>query len=108
SRIPDAEVPGTTPQAPDPTIGERIIGAGEAALTAATGATGGQLGMVGGMLKGLAEQILSGQFGTPEAANLVERSAMQGADALTYTPRTAQGQSQVQAIGEVLAPLVAV
>lgn len=108
SRIPDAQVPGTTPQAPDPTLGERAVGAGEAALTMGTGATTGQLGMVGGLLKGLAEQILSGQFGTAEAANMVEQSAMQGAEALTYAPRTAQGQSQVQAVGQALAPLAAV
>jgi hypothetical protein len=58
--------------------------------------------MIGGTLKGLAEQILSGQFGSQEAANLVQKSAMQGAQALTYEPRTQSGQEQVQAVGEVL------
>lgn len=110
SRIPDAQptVAGTVPEAPAPTMGERAVGAGEAGLTLATGATGGALGMLGGTLKGLAEQILSGQYGTPEAANLVQQSAMQGADALTYAPRTAQGQSQTAAVGDVLSNLVPV
>jgi hypothetical protein len=62
--------------------------------------------MVGGMLKGLAEQILAGQFGTPEAAKLVEQSAMQGAQALTYAPRTEQGQEQVEAVGSVARNLI--
>lgn len=101
--IPDTQVPETIPQAPEPTVGERVVGAGETALTLATGATGGALGMLGGTLKGLAEQILSGRFGTPEAANLVEQEAMKGAQALTYAPRTAAGQEMAAATGEALA-----
>jgi hypothetical protein len=84
------------------------IGTGEAALTALTGATGGALGMIGGTLKGLAEQILSGQFGTPEAARLVEQSASEGAQALTYSPRTAAGQEQAQVLGQAMQQLVPV
>ena len=102
NQIPDMIVPGTTPEYVEPSVGEKIIGAGEAALTLGTGVTGGTVGMIGGTLKGLAEQILSGQFGSREAANLVEKSATQGAQALTYVPRTQSGQEQVQAVGEVL------
>jgi hypothetical protein len=102
NQIPDSTVPGTTPEYVEPSLGEKIVGAGEAALTIGTGATGGTVGMIGGTLKGLAEQILSGQFGSQEAANLVQKSAMQGAQALTYAPRTQSGQEQVQAVGEVL------
>lgn len=102
NQIPDSTVPGTTPEYVEPSFGEKIVGAGEAALTIGTGATGGTVGMIGGTLKGLAEQILSGQFGSREAANLVQKSAMQGAQALTYAPRTQSGQEQVQAVGEVL------
>ena len=102
NQIPDTIVPGVTPQYVEPSLGEKIIGAGEAVLTIGTGAVGGTAGLIGGTLKGLAEQILSGQFGSREAANLVEKSAMQGAQALTYAPRTQSGQGQVQAVGEVL------
>jgi len=102
NQIPDTIVPGTTQEYVEPSLGEKIVGAGEAALTIGTGATGGTVGMIGGTLKGLAEQILSGQFGSQEASNLVQKSAMQGAQALTYTPRTQSGQEQVQAVGEVL------
>lgn len=102
NQIPDTVVPGTTPEYVEPSVGEKIVGAGEAALTIGTGAVGGTAGLIGGTLKGLAEQILSGQFGSQEAANLVQKSAMQGAQALTYAPRTQSGQEQVQAVGEVL------
>lgn len=99
--------PATTPQAPQ-TLGQQAIGAGEAGLTALTGATGGTLGMVAGTLHGLAQQILSGQFGTQQAADLVQRSAEQGAQALTYQPRTVAGQQQTQALGELTQQLVPV
>lgn len=100
--IPGAHVPETLVQAPEPTLAEQAVGVGETGLALATGATGGTLGMLGGTLKGLAEQILSGQFGTPEAANMVEKSAMQGAQAMTYVPRTEAGQRNVQAVGKAL------
>ena len=102
NQIPGAIVPGTTPGYVEPSVGEKIIGAGEAALTLGTGAVGGTAGLIGGTLKGLAEQILSGQFGSQQAADLVQKSAMQGAQALTYEPRTQSGQEQVQAISEAL------
>ncbi|MFZ9264663.1 MAG: hypothetical protein ACO222_05835, partial [Polynucleobacter sp.] len=75
SQIPDMPVQETMPQQAAPTMTEQAIGAGEAALTLGTGAVGGTLGMIGGTLKGLAEQILTGQFGTPQAAKMVEQAA---------------------------------
>ena len=86
-----------------PTIGQQLVGAGEAALTFGTAATGGTLGTIGGVLKGLSEQILSGQFGTPEAMRAVEQAAAAGGQALTYQPRTETGQEMAQAAGQFLA-----
>lgn len=106
NQIPDTQVAETTPQYVEPSIGEKVVGAGETALTLATGATGGTVGMIGGTLKGLAEQILSGQFGTPQAANLVEQEAMKGAQALTYAPRTQAGQEMAAATGEALQQVI--
>lgn len=85
---------------PEPGLVDQAIGAGEALLTLGTGATGGALGMIGGALKGLAEQILSGQFGTPQAAALVEKAATEGGSALTYRPRTQAGQDAVEGFAE--------
>lgn len=104
----EADVPGTVPQAPEPTVGDIATGAGEAALAIGTGATGGAIGMIGGTLQGLAEEILAGKFGTQEAASRIEQQAAEGAQALTYAPRTETGQQIVQTIGEVTEPLVAV
>jgi hypothetical protein len=86
----------------DATLGDNIVGVGETALTLATGATGGALGMIGGTLKGLAEQILSGQFGTQEAVQMIQKSAQDAASALTFAPRTERGQEMAQATGEFL------
>lgn len=84
-------------------LGQQLVGAGETALTLGTGAVGGTLGTLAGTLQGLSQQILSGQFGTPEAVRAVEKAAAAGAQALTYQPRTQAGQEQVQAVGQVLA-----
>jgi hypothetical protein len=101
--IPDTVVPGTEPQAPEPGVMDQIIGAGETALALGTGAVGGTIGTIAGAGAGLAQQILSGQFGTPQAVRAVEQAAAKGAQALTYQPRTQAGQEQVQAVGQVLA-----
>ena len=53
----DFEIPELRIKEPEPTIGEQIVGAGETALTTVTGATGGTLGMIGGTLKGIAEEM---------------------------------------------------
>lgn len=101
------EQPGIIQQPPEPTLGQQVTGAGETALALGTGATGGTIGSIGGTLKGLAEQLLSGQFGTQQAADAVEQAASKGAEALTYAPRTEQGQQMTQAVGEAVAPLAA-
>jgi hypothetical protein len=106
NEIPGVQVPGTIPQAPAPGIMDKAVGAGETALTVTTGATGGTLGALGGTLKGLAEQILSGKFGTLEANRAVEEAAMKGAEALTYAPRTEAGKEMTAAVGEAAQSLV--
>jgi len=90
------------PAPQQPGVMDQIVGAGETALTLGTGAVGGTLGTLAGTLQGLSQQILSGQFGTPEAMRAVEKAATAGAQALTYQPRTQAGQEQVQAVGQVL------
>lgn len=106
NQIPDTTVPGTTPEYVEPSVGQKIAGAGEAALTTVTGATGGMVGMIGGTLKGMAQNVLSGKYGTQEGAKMVEKAAMEGAQALTYMPRTQAGQEYAQDVGEVMQNLV--
>lgn len=100
----------TAPMAPtrDTGVLENIVGAGETGLSLATGAIPGAVGAAGGTLVGLAQAIRTGQFGTQQAADMVERYATQGQQALTYAPRTDAGQQQAQAVGtamQALAPI---
>jgi len=93
---------------PEPSIGEKVVGAGEAALSTATAATGGLAGQIYGTLKGLAQEIKSGEFGTSEAADRIEDMAARMSQEFTYAPRTEAGQEYVGDIGEFgeqLAPL---
>lgn len=98
----NAQVRGTTAGPPPTSLGEKIVGAGENVLAVGTGATGGTIGMLGGMLKGLADNILSGKYGTQEGVDIVAKAAEEGANMLTYTPRTEAGQQQGESIGEVM------
>lgn len=111
----DYEAPQVAGTVPDqqPTLGERVVGAAEAGATVATGATTGTLGMLGGTLKGIADEMLSGEFGTYDAARRIEQRAMEGMQKFTYAPRTEAGKEAVQVVGEVgealtpLAPMAA-
>jgi hypothetical protein len=71
---------------PAPSIGDRIVGAGETALSLLTGAVGAPLGMIQGTGAGLTRAILSGQFGTQQAANEIERAATEQAARFTSPP----------------------
>jgi hypothetical protein len=87
---------------PAPSVGDRIVGAGETALSLLTGALGGSMGMIQGTGAGLTRAILSGQFGTPAAAQRIEQAAAEQAARFTYAPRTAAGQEMLGAVGETL------
>lgn len=102
-QIPVEKGANTAPTvAPDPSLIDKAIGTGEAALSTVTGMTGGALGMVAGTVGGLAGAVMDGSFGTAEGAKQVEQSAAKGAEALTYAPRTESGQEQAQAVGQVM------
>lgn len=90
------------------TFGENITGAGEAALTVATGITGGTLGALVGTLDGVIKEVRSGEFGTSEAADRIGDRAAELMQMLTIAPKTEAGQDIVKSIGqfgEALAPL---
>lgn len=101
-----AEAAAAPAPAADPTLIDKVIGTGETALTLATGATGGTLGMLGGTVKGLAGSVMDGTFGTQEGVRAVDKAAGEGMAALTYQPRTESGQQQASAVGEVMAAAI--
>lgn len=107
-------IPGIDPNvqlsqpAPEPSLGDKVIGTGEMLASLGTGMVGGTVGMAGGMVKGMAQAILDGSYGTKQAADMVEQEAMKGADALTYHPRTDAGQQITDAAGKIMAESVPV
>src|SRR5271154_3110767 len=81
-----------------PGIGERIAGAGEAALSAASAIPAGIAGQVAGAAKGLT----GGKYGTQAGVEQAQDTAGKVSSALTYQPRTAAGQQDVRAIGNAM------
>lgn len=96
------------PIAEPSTIGEKLVGAGEAALALGTGATGGLAGQIGGAITGLVGEIAAGNYGEQEAADRIKAFANEMARKFTYEPRTAEGQAQTRAVAETLQPLEAI
>jgi len=88
------------PGLPERSFADQAIGAGEAALTMATGATGGLVGGLVGAVEGIGRE-LAGDIPTGEGANIMAERASQ----LTYEPRTETGQEMVSDIGEALSVL---
>jgi hypothetical protein len=103
--------------AKEPSVLDTVIGTGEAALSAITGATGGLIGGVAGVVNNLTDPNVPLYMAPGSDPKAVEaamaaggRNIQQGAAALTYAPRTESGQQQAQALGEVaqnLTPVLA-
>lgn len=107
------EAPGTqiqdqAPAQPEYGLIDRAKGAVETAGALGTGMTTGLVGAGLGTIRGIGENIKSGQFGTPEGSENVDRRAMQGMESLTYAPRTQAGQQYTQEAAEALQPLATI
>lgn len=100
-----APVLAETPQPERPpeqelSLAERFAGVGEAALTALTAATGGLAGTAFGTGRQMLQEAQAGQFGTPEAAQRIQQSAMESAGAMTYQPRSEAGMRTLARVEE--------
>lgn len=98
-----AQVP--TPRPAERTIGEKLVGAGETALTLGTGLTTGALGGLRGAIGFAAQQAREGNISDASATPRLLEAMQKGAQEFTYAPRGEAGQEQVQAIGRVLGTL---
>jgi hypothetical protein len=78
-------------------LGEKIIGAGEAGLTALSGGISAPVSALGGVVGTLA----SGKYGTQEGIRAGQDMARRLQEGGTYQPRTAQGQQYVQDLQKV-------
>ncbi len=116
SNLPDFDQGGTivqepteqaivSPPAPEPTLGQRALGVGDAALTGLSAATTGTIGYLGGTAQGLADTIAKGQLGTQEGARNIAGYAQRGAEAGTRLPSSQIGQGIIEDAGDVLGAL---
>lgn len=96
------QIPGTkapvrppTPTATrqQPGFGDKLLGAGETALSLGTGAVAGPVGAIGGVLKG----ISTGKFATDRESEKYGSDLM---GMLTYEPRTEKGKQYSGALGD--------
>jgi hypothetical protein len=79
------------------TLGENLIGAGEAALTAVTGATGGALGFLASAPDAALNELRGKEGGFDNANAMAAEN--------TYSPRTDAGKEFVKFMGETLGTL---
>ena len=93
----------TTPNAPE-TISDKIMGAGEAVLSAVTGIAGygAALNSTGATLVNAGINKLQGG---PELPDTMERDSTAAGQRFTYAPRTDAGQRMAQSMGDAMQPL---
>lgn len=95
-----AEALAAPPSAPaDPSLVDRVLGAGETLLTLGTGMTTGTAGMLAGGLAGAIGNLTGGRFGMKDG---VEAGMQQGMESLTYQPRTPLGQEYAGTVGAAM------
>jgi hypothetical protein len=92
-----AQQDSAPPPTPEPGAMDKLVGAGEAALATATGAIPGYAGAVGGWLAGAAKTLAD-----PAGGDQTQAYSDAAANALTYAPRTASGQQQAAAVGDLV------
>jgi hypothetical protein len=78
-------------------LGEKIVGAGEAGLTALSGSIAAPVSALGGIVG----TMTSGKYGTQEGIKAGQDMARRLQEGGTYQPRTAQGQQYVQDMQKV-------
>lgn len=85
---------------PEPTLAEKIVGGGEAALSTLTGMVAAPIAAArgGARLINAAIDTATGHPASEDIPGLIERTR----EALTYTPRTAAGREYLSDIGEAI------
>jgi hypothetical protein len=92
-----AQTPQESAVKQESSLGQKIKGAGEAALSVATGIPAS---IVGGA-SGIARNLVSGTLGTPEGTRIASERAKEVAGGLTYSPRTEEGKAYLSDIGNL-------
>ncbi len=97
-RLPPETSPGNQSGVNADDIAHRILGVGEAGLSAATGALAGAAGQAYGVGKALT----SGKYGTQAGVQEGEKAGVDLANKYTYQPRTQTGQNLIEGAGKAL------
>jgi len=108
---PGGEIGGVIQDPPpveEPGIADQIKAISEVALTMLTGAVPGTAGQLGGTFEQLSKEILSGEFGSAEAAERIAANAQLRAGQGTIAPSSKLGKERLGQLGEVLQPLTAI
>jgi len=77
-------------------VGKKVLGAGEAGLSALTGA----VAVPAGAVAGIYETLTGGKYGTKEGIQQGQKRASEVQQALTYQPRLQTGQDILQTVGQ--------
>lgn len=80
-------------------LGDKLVGAGEAALSTVSGLTTGLVGGVAGGIAGAVGNLTNGAYGNSDGVEAGIGAGMQG---MTYTPRTQKGQEYAQNVGDAV------
>lgn len=103
--VADKAVPDSAgPQAPakESSYLDKYKGGLEAVASMATGATTGLLGRIGGTLGGIAASVASGKYGTQEGAAQAAQAAEEGAQKLTFEPKSVEGRDALEKISRFM------
>jgi len=101
-KIPGIGSIGNQTPAPEPSLMDKAIGAGEAGISTITGLVGGGLsGAVGG-LQGVVDSVRKGTFGTQKGVEESGKKFHEQAAMATYEPRTNVGKEYAGKVGQFI------
>jgi len=103
NEVPNDRMP-LTPAPAAPSLYQRALGVAEVPF----GMLGGAVSGVVGPLANIYGNVTSGSFGQPEGVRAGQRTQARAEQAVGYKPVTQPGAENIQAVGEALAPLIAV
>lgn len=87
---------------------DRILGAGEALGTLATGAVFGTPAMIAETGQGILDEAIAGNLGSQDAVNRIDQRAFDAMQNVTYQPQTQSAQQYLGVLGQAADPFAAI
>lgn len=98
ANVPKMTITGQRLQAPEPSFGEKIIGAGEAGLNLITGAASA----IPAGVMAIGNALTNGKYGTQEGVNEAGDAFQKTQNSLTFQPRTDTGKQYAGVVGDAV------